>query len=93
MELGGSVLAGETKPIYPRLALNDWTWEGIDEQGENAIIEIFIDEGTINKEQLVKILKARLPKRIYGSTSGNKNQNEGPYEYVQYDATANPTRT
>lgn len=74
---------GEMYATYETLALNEWTWEGFDKQGEEAIVALDID-GVTTEDQLVDALRNILPKRIYGSTSGNKNVSEGPYTYDKY---------
>lgn len=84
LELGG----GQTQDAYTALALNEWTWEKLNEQGEKAVIKLNRN-GISTPEQLISALEKVLPQRIYGTSSGNKETarpNDGLYTFVKYDS-------
>ena len=80
---------GEVLAVYKALALNEWTWEGFDKQGTDVVIVVNID-GITTPDQLVTALQHTLPKRIYGSSSGDKRSIElaanDPYTFIKYES-------
>lgn len=68
----------------PAIAINEWTWEGFGKQGTEAVVALNIDDITTS-DQLIASLQNVLPQRIYGSSSGNKqDSNIEGYEFEKY---------
>lgn len=67
LDLGG----GEMYALSA-IAINEWEWEGYGKQGDEVVVAVSID-GISTAAQLAERLEPLLPKRIYGSSSGDKS--------------------